>query len=308
MRVLRHRFEVNGVGLSVLELDAGGDARSAPPPLRPPLLMLHGMRDVAWSLLPVAEPLAARFRILLPELRGHGDSDQPGCYGMDHFLFDLHQLMGLLEIESAAMFGHSLGGQILARFAALYPERVRAAVLVEGLGPPQRPGEGDDAREIAGHGARLLQLLAVPQRQRPLPGTGFAAERLLANNPRLDPDQAMALARQATRRDALGQLVWAFDPRVANVFLGVRREDTERYWRHVACPTLIVSGDLADEYWRAQMPLEWSGRFAPGELEARVATFPNAEHVAFAGAGHMVHYDQPRALSRAVADFLEKQP
>lgn len=299
MQPHRHRFEINGVGLSVLELGAA-DA--------PPLVMLHGMRDVAWSLLPVAAPLAARYRVLLPELRGHGDSDQPGCYSMDHFLFDLHRLTELLGIESAAMFGHSLGGQILARFAALFPQRVRAAVLVEGLGPPTRPGEGEDAREIAGHGSHLLQILGVPQQQRPLPGLAFAAERLLANNPRLRPDQAMLLARQATQHDPDGRLIWAFDPRVRSVFLGVRREDTERYWRHVTCPTLVVSGDLADEYWRAQMPMEWTGRFAPGELEARVRSFPNAEHVAFAGAGHMVHYDRPAELARAVADFLEQRP
>jgi pimeloyl-ACP methyl ester carboxylesterase len=298
MQVLRHRLDVNGVGLSILEVGAG-DA--------PPLIMLHGMRDVAWSLLWVAEPLAARYRILLPELRGHGDSDQPGCYGIDHFLFDLHRVMDLLEIDSAAMFGHSLGGQILGRFAALFPQRVRAAVLVEGLGPPMRPDEGDEAREIAGRGQHLLQTLAVSQRQRPLPGVAFAAERLLANNPRLTAEGALALAQQATRVDAQGQLVWAFDPRVASVFLGVNRHDTERYWRRITCPTLVVSGDLADEYWRAQMPLEWNGRFAPGELAARIRLFPNAEHVAFDGAGHMVHYDQPAALSRAVADFLERR-
>lgn len=292
------RLDVNGVGLSVLEVGAA---------TAPPLIMLHGMRDVAWSLLPVAEPLARHYRVLLPELRGHGGSDQPGCYGMEYFLFDLHRLMDLLELPSAALFGHSLGGQIVARFAALFPERVRAAVLVEGLGPPARPDEGNEARELAGHGARLLQTLAVPAAQRPLPSLEFAAERLLVNNPRLDPQQARALARQATRVDEEGRLVWAFDPRVGSVFVNVSRAETERYWRHVRCPTLVVSGDLADEYWRAQMPYEWSGRFAPGELAARIALFPDAEHAAFGAAGHMVHYDQPAELCRAVADFLERR-
>jgi pimeloyl-ACP methyl ester carboxylesterase len=292
------RLTVEGVGLSVLELGAAA---------APPLIMLHGMRDVAASLLPVAEPLATSYRVLLPELRGHGDSDRPGCYGMEHFLFDLHRTMDLLELPAAAIFGHSLGGQILARFAALFPKRVRAAVLVEGLGPPAFPDEGDEVRELAGRGARLLQTLSIPAPQRPLPSIEFAAERLRVNNPRLSPDQALALAHQATRVDAEGRLTWAFDPRVAGVFLNVSRQETERHWRHVTCPTLIVSGDLADEYWRAQMPVEWSGRFAPGELEARVAMFPDAEHVALAGAGHMVHYDRPAELHRAVADFLERR-
>lgn len=294
----RHRLEANGVGLSVLDL---GPANGTP------LVMLHGMRDVAWSLLPVAEPLSRRFRVLLPELRGHGESDRPGCYGMDYFLFDLHRVFEHFELTGAAVLGHSLGGQIAARFAAVFPALVRAAVLVEGLGPPARPGEGDEAGELAAHGARLLQVLGISGRQRPLPGVDFAAERLLANNPRLNPARARSLAEHATRRNSAGDLVWAFDPRVRSVFLGTGREETERYWRHVRCPTLIVSGDLAYEYWRAQMPLEWDGRFAPGELEARVRYFADGEHRVFSHAGHMVHYDRPEALTDAVADFLERR-
>src|SRR5690606_38837188 len=122
-----HHLELNGVGLSVLELG---------PADGPPLVMLHGMRDVAWSLLPLAEPLSRRYRVVLPELRGHGASDRPGCYGIDHFLFDLHGVFARIVRAPAALFGHSLGGQIAARFAALFPHQVRAAVIVEGLGPP----------------------------------------------------------------------------------------------------------------------------------------------------------------------------
>ncbi|MEQ8859987.1 MAG: alpha/beta hydrolase [Pseudomonadales bacterium] len=294
----RQRTEISGVGLSWLELG---------PVDGEPLVMLHGMRDVAWSLLPVAEALSGRFRVVLPELRGHGDSARPGAYTIDHFLYDLHRLTGHLDIGPAVLFGHSLGGQIVARYGAAFPDRVRAAVLVEGLGPPARPGEDDPARQIRDHGQRLLTVLDTPARQRPLPGLEFAAERLLANNPRLDPARARELAERATRRSAAGELEWAFDPRVPSVFLSVRRDDTERYWRELRCPTLIVSGDLAAEYWRAQMPIEWDGAFAPGELEARVARFPDAEHVAIADAGHMVHFDQCETLTRAVADFLERR-
>jgi len=299
MTPTQHWVDANGVQLSVLELGAA-DA--------PPLVMLHGMRDVAASLLPVAEPLAGRFRVILPELRGHGASDQPGCYTMEHYLFDMNKVMDALGIADAHWFGHSLGGQILARFAAVFPARVRTAILVEGLGPPDRPGDDDETRWLTGHGAHLLETLGVPQRQRPLPSVEFAAERLLANNLRLEPAQAQALAAHATRRNAADELVWAFDPRVRSVFVArTRRVDVEPYWRKVRCPVLVVSGDLAHEYWRAQIPLEWDGRFAPGELEARVRTFANPEHVALPGAGHMVHFDQPEALTRATIDFLERR-
>ncbi|MFW6093599.1 MAG: alpha/beta fold hydrolase [Pseudomonadota bacterium] len=298
MATVRHRVDANGVALSVLELG---------PPDGRPLVMLHGMRDVAWSLLPVAEPLAEHYRVLIPELRGHGDSDWPGGYAMPHFLYDTHRIVEALDLGAPAMIGHSLGGQILVRFAALFPERVGVAVLVEGLGPPARPEEADEAARLREQGSRIVAVLSVPDRQRPLPGLDFAAERLTANNPRLPVERARELADHATRRNAAGELVWAFDPRVQSVFVDVDLTTTEPYWRHVTCPTLVVSGDLAHEYWRAQLPYEWSGEFAPGELEARVASIGDAEHVAIPGAGHMVHYDQPRALTRAALDFLARR-
>lgn len=273
-----------------------------------PVILLHGMRDVAWSLLPVALPLAERHRVLLPELRGHGESDRPGVYTLDHYLFDLHRVMSELQIDRAAVFGHSLGGQILARFSAVFPDRVRLAIIAEGLGPPDRPGDRDPALDIAGHGAHLLEVLSVSRHQRPLPHLEFAAERLRRNNPRLSAAAARALAQQATRRID-GALYWAFDPRVRSTFLSVRRADTERYWRQVRCPTLIVTGDLAHEYWHQQIPglPGWDGRFAPGELEERLACFADHEHVVIPGAGHMLHYDRPEALTAAITNFLERR-
>ena len=274
----------------------------------PPLILLHGMRDVAWSLLSVALPLAGQYRVLVPDLRGHGKSDQPGIYTLDHYLFDLYQIMSGLQIDRAAVFGHSLGGQILARFAAVFPDKVRLAIIAEGLGPPDRPGDRDPSVDIAGHGAHLLEVLSIGRHQRPLPNLEFAVERLRRNNPRLEARAARVLAEQATRH-VDGTLYWAFDPRVRSTFLSVRRNDTERYWRQVRCPTLIVTGDLAHEYWHQQIPglPGWDGRFAPGELEERLACFADHEHVAIADAGHMLHYDQPEALTAAITDFLERR-
>jgi pimeloyl-ACP methyl ester carboxylesterase len=299
MRSTRHWVDSNGVRLAVQVL---GDDTA------PPLVMLHGMRDVAASLLPVAEPLATRFRVVLPDLRGHGESDQPGAYTFEHYLFDLHRVLQALRLDPVHLFGHSLGGQIAVRYAAVFPTQVLSTILAEGLGPPDRPGDDDSTAWLAHHGAHLLDLLAIPQRQRPLPDLDFAVSRLLVNNPRLNPIRARALAEQATRLTDSGERVWAFDPRVQSVFVAhARRLDVEPYWRSVRCPVLIVSGDLAHEYWCRQIPIAWDGRFAPDELEARVRTFARAEHVALADAGHMVHFDQPAALTRAVADFLERQ-
>lgn len=301
------QVDANGVTLNVYTL---GD------PAKRPLVMLHGMRDVALNLLPIAERLSHDYRVLLPDLRGHGRSARPGNYALPQYLFDLHcvfsQLLanpafGVDQPQPAALFGHSLGGQIVSRFAALFPQLVAAAIIVEGLGPPDRTM--DPATAMSAEGDMLIQTLGIPARSRALPGVEFAAERLRANNPRLQPDLALTIARRATESDEAGNLHWAFDPRVRSVFLGGAPLDGERYWSALRCPTLIISGQLAADYWRGAVPAgaDWQGEFAAGELEARLALFPDHEHLAFEHSGHMVHFDEPERLAEAVEDFLRRR-
>lgn len=303
---VRRSVNANGVSLNVYALSAPvppGPADEA----KPPVVMLHGMRDVALSLMPVATRLAESHPVFLMDLRGHGGSDKPGNYALLQFVFDLHRVMTELVGEPAVLLGHSLGGHIVSRFGALFPELVRATVIVEGLGPPDARHAGDASTRLKMEGRRLIDTLSVPAHQRPLPSVAFAAERLLANNPRLDPDRALELARQGTTTDANGELNWAFDPRVGAVFLG--GSASVEYWAQVRCPTCIVAGAHSAEYWGRAMPAgaEWQGAFAPGELEARAATFPDAELVVLQGSGHMVHFDEPDRLAEVTLDFLRRR-
>ena len=282
-----------------------------PPPAaerpRPTLIMLHGMRDVGRSLLPVAEQLAGEWFVVLPDLRGHGGSVRPGSYAFSHFLQDLRALQQHLGVARFALLGHSLGGHIACRFAALFPGAVGRLIVVEGLGPPL----ADSARlEPAADLDRLAERLdaSVTARQRRtgrvLPDLAAAAERLQAGNPRLAPALARQLASWLTE-PAAGGLTWAFDGRAQEVFLDVSNEGNLLYWGNVQAPTLLVQGDAGHEYWRASFNQPgYSGHYAEGELESRRRTFKNAEIAWIAGAGHQVHYDQPDVLARICADFL----
>lgn len=298
----RLSVSANGVKLNVYrlgpELDDAG----------PPVVMLHGMRDVGLSLLPIAEAVAESHPVFLLDLRGHGHSDKPGGYAMVQLVFDLHVVLSELVCADAVLFGHSLGGHVVCRYAALYPDHVLGAIVVEGLGPPAGRAPEDPAARLKMEGERILGSLSIPLEQRPLPDVAFAAGRLQANNPRLPTDRALELARQGTTINN-GQLEWNFDPRVQTVFVGSDADNSERYWANVRCPVSIVAGDLAGEYWRRAMPpgSDWSGNFAPGELEARVDCFPNAELVRMPGSGHMVHFDEPEALTQATLEFLRRK-
>lgn len=287
-------------------------------PARPLVLLLHGMRDVGRSLMPVARILEPHFNVVLLDQRGHGASDYPGAYSMTYFYYDLHQVLAHLQAQHpqrpAALIAHSLGGQIASRFAGLFAEQVQALVLVEGLGPPDPSWptpRSEQAFDLPGYRALVLDRMALPPRLRPLPDRDFAITRLLHNNPRLAPEQAKALARVAVREETVAgarELHWAFDPRVAAAFVGMTADDGPPLWAAIAAPVLTITGDLADEYWRGAMHYGegYSGRFQPGEYEARIQPFPNIRHERFDGSGHMVHFDEPERLAKRCLSFLEE--
>ena len=294
----RHRVESAGVALNVLTL---GD------PNHPPLVIVHGIRDVAASLLFVAEPLADRWYVVIPELRGHGDSENCGQYTIAHFVYDLHRVIASLDLSAPVVVGHSLGGQIAAHHAALFPEEVRALIIVEGLGPPARPFEGDAAARRNMQRQQLLTSMQLSERARALPSIEFAADRLLANNPRLSRDRAHWLAEHGTTVAADGLRYWKFDQRVGQIWLTTDPELNRVRWRLIECPTLIVTADLAHEYWTAQMPIPgWDGRFTDADLDERLRCFRNGTRVRIANAGHMVHFDEPERLVIEIEGFLKR--
>lgn len=300
---VRKRVDANGVSLNVYVMGAQSASQATP------VVLLHGMRDVGLSLMPVAARLAEVRPVYLMDLRGHGGSDQPGNYAMVQFVFDLHCVISQLIGAPTALLGHSLGGHIVSRFAALYPDLAAAAILVEGLGPPAGRFEGDPAVGARIEGRRILETLSIPVSQRPLPDIAFAASRLKANNPRLDSDHALELAHQGTVRNADGELNWAFDPRVGSVFLSLDAGGSEAYWSRISCPVCVIGGAHSAEYWSRAAPSgsDWDGAFAAGELESRVATFPDAEFSLMQGSGHMVHFDEPDNLAEISMEFLRRR-
>ena len=286
-----HRVTSQGVGLNVLE--TGNPAGRT-------LLMLHGLRDTAHALLPMAQQYCGDYRILALEHRGHGGSEATDAFTMPGFVLDVHDTVQALATDPIVLLGHSLGGHVAAKYAALFPDRVDRLILVEGLGPPAR--ESDDAQTLAAFRDRMLAILP-PRTQRVMPDLEFVAGRLQANNPRLPPAEARRLAEHLSR-PVSGGYQWAFDARAEGVFLTTSEADNQRFWRAIQAPTLVVSGRDSYQYWGRMREDPNEGRFAAGEMEARVALMPRGEHHWLADAGHMVHYDQPDKLGQLCRQFL----
>jgi pimeloyl-ACP methyl ester carboxylesterase len=98
------------------------------------VVLVHGLGGnlAGWHLTIVPE-LQREYRVLTYDLRGHGRSDAPPAgYTTGDMARDLKGILDALDIEKAAIVGHSWGADIVLHFALLNPERVSELVIIEG--------------------------------------------------------------------------------------------------------------------------------------------------------------------------------
>ncbi|MGD9317637.1 MAG: alpha/beta hydrolase, partial [Anaerolineae bacterium] len=96
------------------------------------LLLLHGAMVSHTDWTPQLSVFGAEYRLLVPDIRGHGASGRDGRpYSFAQFAADMVGLMDALGIAEAAVIGHSMGGMVAQEFALAYPHRTWALVLAE---------------------------------------------------------------------------------------------------------------------------------------------------------------------------------
>ena len=96
-----------------------------------PVILLHGFpfNHTIWQ--PVMPLLAEHARLIMPDLRGFGQSPvTDGVYSMRLMAEDVVALMDKLGLEKAVLVGHSMGGYISLAFAQAYPNRLLGLGLV----------------------------------------------------------------------------------------------------------------------------------------------------------------------------------
>ena len=100
------------------------------------IVFQHGFAGVAESWEYQLTYFANQFRVVAPELRGHGQSDAPHSnYTMPELVGDLHNVVEELNLpEKFILIGHSFGGSICVEYANAYPERIAKLVLVATAG------------------------------------------------------------------------------------------------------------------------------------------------------------------------------
>ncbi|NJK47968.1 alpha/beta fold hydrolase [Candidatus Gracilibacteria bacterium] len=254
----------------------------------PLVLCLHGILEQGAAWHEVAVRLAQQgYRVVAPDLRGHGRSQhvgQGGSYNLLDFLADIDAVAEKLSNEPFTLVGHSLGSIIAAMLSSIRPQKVKNLILVETVLPTE-VNEDNAIEQLTTH----LDYLASPQEHQIFPDVATAAERLRLTTPTLSESLAMQLADRITESKVDG-VCWRWDAllrtRTGIGFNGIDRAKYLGLLRQIKAPITLIYGDRSDFN-------------RPEDLSAQQKAMPNATRIVLAG-GHNLHLEAAIDLAKII--------
>jgi pimeloyl-ACP methyl ester carboxylesterase len=244
------------------------------------ILLIHGMGGSSKTWSEVIPILAKKYRVIAPDLLGHGLSDKPrGDYSVGAFAVLLRDLLDELGVTRVTVAGHSLGGGVAMQFAHQHRQYCERIVLISSGG-------------FGGDVGRVLRLLSLPGSEfvlpmiasRPAVAAGNALRALVGSADRFTARPA--LSNRDNRRAFLRTLRAVVD------FRGQAVSAINRLCCSDDLPALIISGD--------------QDRVIPVEhARAAHATMPNSRLHVLAGVHHHPPTEEPQKVAGLIDDFVK---
>jgi pimeloyl-ACP methyl ester carboxylesterase len=256
----------------------------------PVILLIHGVTGSSAQWEPVMDVLESEFRLVAPDLLGHGESAKPrGDYSLGAYASGLRDLMAWLEMPASTVIGHSLGGGVAMQFAYQFPERCERLGLVNsgGLGREVSPL----LRAATLPGAELVLPLIAANWSRNL---GVAVSAFVGRlGLRLGSDVAEigrgygSLIDGDTRAAFLHTLRAVIEPG------GQRVSALDRLYLAEEMPSLIV--------WGRRDPL-----IPVAHAQNAHDAMPGSRLEIFDNAGHFPQVEDPVRFAGVLADFMDE--
>ncbi|MFZ0835350.1 MAG: alpha/beta fold hydrolase [Mycobacterium sp.] len=253
----------------------------------PALLLIHGMAGSSYTWRAVIPQLSKRYRVIAPDLIGHGQSAKPrGDYSLGAFAVWLRDLLDELGVSRVTLAGQSLGGGVAMQFVHQHPDYCERLVLIGsgGLGLEV----GWMLRLLSAPGAELLLPVIAPSAvvafgdrvwswlaPLGLPSARAAETWSAYSSLSNRPARAAFLRTLRSVVDHRGQAVTAFN----------------RLHFSLGLPTLLIWGD--------------DDRIIPvAHAHAARDALPGSRLVVLPGVGHYPHVEAADAVINTVDDFI----
>jgi len=268
--------EVAGLKLHVLDYGTAG---------KPQMLCIHGSAAHAHWFDFVAPGLTKDYHVLAPDQRGHGDSEwdrspEPS-YNYDRYAADIHELTEKLNLRDFVLVGHSMGGLVSIVYAATYPGRAKAFIMIDSTVnmPPDRVAAMNAIGSREGSSYADKDEFVAKFKVRP---AGSSAT----------PEIVRQLAQHSGRQFADGRWRSKVD---RNVYAKRIGRELMPYWANIKIPALLMKGDR-------------SSRVSPEIIAGVKALAPQVAVAQVAGCDHHVTLDNPLGFVAASLQFLNKLP
>jgi pimeloyl-ACP methyl ester carboxylesterase len=256
-------LQINGA--NIYYTDSGGTGQ--------PILFIHGWGGNSQEWCPQLAALTPQFRILAPDLRGHGHSHHaPGSYSPRQLASDTAEILDAVDCPPVLAVGHSMGGQVVTALAVEHPAAVTGLVLLD-------PAIGAVGTEAADVHRRLERLYR---------GGWVEALNVLAGA--FTPDTPATVAiwhrreMESMNAHVLGQCYAAMY--TEEDAFGLRLA-SERYLARVRQPTLAIMTTRERQQWLST---------TLNDERSKVELWE--------GCGHYVHEEHPERLARLIAEWI----
>lgn len=241
-----------------------------------PILFVHGF-PITWRMWEHAvEPMRDAYRLIMPDLRGMGQSEATDGVSMATYADDLNGLLDALNVRQPVVsVGLSMGGYVLFEFYRRYPSRVRALVLADTRAEADTPESAQNRRDTA---ERVLS-----------EGSRVVVEQMI--------DKMFGPQASAELRETWQAIMNATDPKGAAAALRAmsKRPDSTSTLAEIKIPTLVVVGE--DD---AITPPATARKIHQG--------IPGAQLKTILGAGHVPPLEQPEQFVRILRQFVDGLP
>ncbi len=251
------------------------------------LLLIHGMAGSSETWRAVIPQLSRKYRVVAPDLLGHGQSAKPrGDYSLGAFAVLLRDLLDELGIARATIVGQSLGGGVAMQFVYQHPDYCQRLILISsgGLGPDV----GWTLRLLSAPGAELLLPVIAP---RPVLTAGNKLRSWFGAAGIRSPRGAEMWSAYSSLSDAETRQAFLRTLRSVVDHRGQAVSALNRLHMAGELPTMVIWGD--------------QDRIIPVEHgyavhEAR----PGSRLEVLEGVGHFPHVERPSEVADLIDDFI----
>jgi len=241
------------------------------------LVILHGLLGSSQNWQRAAKVLAGTSRVLVLDLRNHGESPHTPTHSFPEMREDVKHFFDRHRLDGAYLLGHSMGGGVAMDFAFHYPERL-AGLIIEDIAP----------RAYQSNTGDILETLAAIDLKN------------IASRQQADTELAKSLSSPVTRQFLLTNLV--------------RHSDDSFSWRMNLPALLAFRQEIAAYAPPAQARYAGETLFIGGEKSAyRIDQdreliqrhFPRSQLKMIPNAGHWLHFESLEAFTGLVRGFMK---